>query len=251
VSVWSALVFVVLSGLAVMAGCGERYEEGQVLSVRVEPGPGESLTAGIVIEDVRVIVGTLAKDVSTPETPKEYHAGDLCLVISGRMRNATNEGLMVGYSVTGYDSQGDAVAWTLTSHHIPGAASLGVPPQSTEDFEIVVSWSSEVSVLEMTGGASGDQWPYAPSTPSSPLPESEITSVILSLQWVLENDTEPNPGTVRITFPATWLENPPPIQAGEEAVELSVPTRLLMDSNTSKNPDELTVTLPNRYFKGL
>jgi hypothetical protein len=34
------------------------------------------------------------------------------------------------------------------------------------------------------------------------VPESEMVHVVFSLHWILENDTEPYPGSVHITFPA-------------------------------------------------
>ncbi len=92
---------------------------------------------------------------------------------------------------------------------------------------------------------------YKPFVPSKPIPESEMTHITFAKDWLLKNDIEPDPGTIRITFPASWLQNPPFVTANEGNVELSVPTRLLKDHNESKSPDEITVSFPNYYFKGL
>lgn len=92
---------------------------------------------------------------------------------------------------------------------------------------------------------------YKPFVPSKPIPESQMTHITFAKDWLLKNDIEPDPGTVKITFPASWLQNPPLVTANVGNVELSVPTRLLKDHNESNNPDEITVSFPNYYFKGL
>jgi hypothetical protein len=92
---------------------------------------------------------------------------------------------------------------------------------------------------------------FQPGPPSTPLPQSEITRVVFSREWLIANDAESDPGTVEITFPASWLDEPPDVFEDEDTVELSVPTRLLMDHNTSDNPGEIAVKLPDHYFHGL
>ncbi len=234
-----------------LLGCKAPCDEGRVLDIPIEPGSRESLIEGIVLDDLMVTIGTLDKDSFYFETGEVYHAGDCCLRVSGCMRNTTAEGIWVGFYATGYDGTGQAVAHQLTSHHLGGHASLGVFPGSSSNFDIDLTWSDSVQRIVMTGYTNPAMWPYSPWTSSTPLPQSEMTRITFSRDWLIENDVEPNPATIRVTFPSSWLETQPAIPEGEATVELSVPTRLLMDSNTSKNPDELTVTLPNRYFKGL
>jgi hypothetical protein len=84
------------------------------------------------------------------------------------------------------------------------------------------------------------------------VPESEMTHITFSLEWILKNDVfQDDPSTVKITFPAAWLNNAPPVPEGETPVELRVPIRLLDDNNESQNPDEITVVFPNAYFIGM
>jgi hypothetical protein len=88
--------------------------------------------------------------------------------------------------------------------------------------------------------------------PLTTVPEAEMTHIIFSLDWVLENDALPeDPFTVKISFPAAWVNSSPPVPEGEKQVELRVPLVLLNDHNESRNPDEITVVFPTAYFKGL
>ncbi|MBN1152744.1 MAG: hypothetical protein JXA58_05985 [Dehalococcoidia bacterium] len=234
-----------------LLGCRVPCDEGRVLDIPVEPGSGASLTEGIVLDDLLVTIGALDEDSFYFETGEVYHAGDCCLRVSGCMRNTTAEGIWVGFYARGYDSTGQEVAHQLTSHHLGGHASLGVFPGSSSNFDIDLTWSDSVQGIVMRGYTNPAMWPYSPFTSSPPLPQSEMTRITFSRDWLLENDVEPNPATIQVTFPSSWLETQPAIPEGEETVVLSVPTQLLLDSNTSKNMEELTVTLPNRYFKGL
>jgi len=92
---------------------------------------------------------------------------------------------------------------------------------------------------------------HEPPALSTPVPESEMTRITFSLDWLLKNDTKPDSGIVRIAFPETWLTDGPKLSAGEESVVLVVPTRLLLDHNTSKRDGEIVVTFPDYYFNGL
>lgn len=90
-----------------------------------------------------------------------------------------------------------------------------------------------------------------PFESSTPVPESEIAHITIPKDWLLNNDMEPNPSTVTITFPERWVRDAPKCAPLEDTVELCVPKRMLADANRSKNPSEFSVTFPNRYFKGL
>jgi hypothetical protein len=81
-----------------------------------------------------------------------------------------------------------------------------------------------------------------------PLPESEITRVKFSKDWVIKNDIDPNPVSIKITFPAAWIEKSPILIEDEISVELIVPTNILNCHNTSKNTEEITVVFPYYYF---
>jgi len=83
------------------------------------------------------------------------------------------------------------------------------------------------------------------------VPESGMVHIIFSLNWILNNDAEPDPNTIKITFPESWLTDAPLILKNDSPVELSVPRRLLDDHNGSKDPGFYTVVFPNYYFKGL
>lgn len=92
---------------------------------------------------------------------------------------------------------------------------------------------------------------WKPFVPSKPIPESEITRIKFSKDWLLKNDVEPDEGTVTIAFPKSWTISQPKMATGEETVELVVPTRLLNDHNMSKRDGEMKVTFPYYYFNGL
>jgi len=109
--------------------------------------------------------------------------------------------------------------------------------------------SEDVQFIEINAASYSEE--MFEVTPSEPLPESELTRITFSKNWLLENDVEPDPGTAKISFPASWLEEHPLVAADEESVALAVPTNMLNAHNESTNPDKITVSLPNYYFKGL
>jgi hypothetical protein len=75
--------------------------------------------------------------------------------------------------------------------------------------------------------------------------------IIFSLNWILKNDVEPDPNTVKITFPISWVSDAPTVLDGDKPIELSVPKQLFDDHNESKDPSLVTAVFPNDYFKGL
>jgi hypothetical protein len=83
------------------------------------------------------------------------------------------------------------------------------------------------------------------------VPESEMVRVTFPLQWILENDTDPNPRFVYITFPADWLEDSPKVFQGEPTVEFIIPRRLMELDDMNDDPEWITVTFPNDFFSGL
>lgn len=82
------------------------------------------------------------------------------------------------------------------------------------------------------------------------VPESDMTRVTFSMKWILENDMDENPNSVKINFPKTWIIESP-FQKEEGSVELAVPTELLEFNNYSEIPEDVYVTFPNAYFIGL
>jgi len=225
-------------------------EVGQVLDIRVGLGLQTSLVKGISFENVKVQVGTLEEGpVWNPWKGSTYYKGDRCLLVLGDIKNDTSENLTVAGSATGYNSDWERVAWTLSSARITGQFEYSIPSHSTRSFEIILSYAEDVRFIEI--GAASYSEPMFQFTPSKPLPESELTHITFTKDWLLKNDVEPDPWTVKITFPASWTEKSPPISANEEGVELTVPTQLLQDHNESTNPDQITVSFPNYYFRGL
>jgi len=88
------------------------------------------------------------------------------------------------------------------------------------------------------------------SEPCLPVPESEMTRITFSMDWLVQNDTAADPWTVTIVFPEKWTKESPKLASDEKAIELVVPTRLLRDHNSSKKDGELAVTFPSYYFNG-
>jgi hypothetical protein len=91
----------------------------------------------------------------------------------------------------------------------------------------------------------------SPTVASTPVPESELTHIIFSMNWILENDVDPDPRTVKISFPEAWLTKSPTLASGEKSIELAIPTELLWHDNMSKTAGVITVTFPNSVFRGL
>jgi len=220
------------------------------LEARVEPAPGSYLqnmhgtVSGVALLDV-----TVTRVVCDPDW-HDVDAGDPCLVVSGHIRNEDSEKTLVSMFARGYDAAGEQVAWTLDSRgRIPGLVELHVDYGETREFVIHLNAPDGVQTIRVYSTSYEGLEPV--STPAAPLPESGMTRISFSRQWLLENDVEPDEDTVTITFLRLWMRHPPDMLADEETVELVIPTRFLMDQNTNEHPAMLTVTLPRRCFEGL
>jgi hypothetical protein len=218
--------------------------------ILIEPAPGNYLCFSgdgvpqILLEEAMVTAGVCDEDVG------DLKMEDPCLILSGRITNYDPEGWMATLWADGYDETGARVAHTQESALIPGQVGIDAPYQETVAFLMHLNAPQEVRTIRLHAQSFSFEH-FQPGPPSTPLPQSEMIRITFSRTWLLENDVEPDEGTVTITFPESWLREPPEIPDGEETVELAVPTRLLMDHNMSDNPDEITVTFPDRYFDGL
>jgi hypothetical protein len=218
--------------------------------ILIEPAPGNYLCFSedgvpqILLEEAMVTAGVCDEDVGDLKT------GDPCIVVSGRITSHDTESWVIALWAVGYDQYGLEVAGTQESFMIPRHTGVEAAYGETAEFVIHLNTADEVKAVRLFA-QSFSYAHFQPGPPSTPVSESEMTRITFALEWLLENDVEPDKGTVTITFPESWLRDPPDIPEGEDTVELSVPTRLLMDHNTSDNPDEIAVRLPDYYFDGL
>jgi len=173
------------------------------------------------------------------------------IIISGDLNNTTDENYYVGRYTEGYD-----INWEIVSRqYIPpmlNKTPLFVPSDSVTSFENIMEWAEGVHYLELSF-ASKTEEEFLEMTephPMTPVPESELTRITFSLDWLLENDQFPEPTSVKITFPASWLDEPPVWPEGAETVELVVPTELFETENVSTDPEVIVLIVPSAYFIG-
>ncbi len=230
----------------------KEIEAGRVLDIKVGLSLQSSLAKGVSFENVKVQTGTIEKGpVWNPWGGSKYYAGDPSLLVTGDIKNDTSENLTMVGSALGYNAGWEPVAWTLSSARIMGQFEYSIQAHSVRSFEVPLTYAEDVRFIEIRAASYDSETFFQPPMTSEPLPESELTRITFSKEWLLENDAEPDPGTVKITFPASWLEEFPPVSSDDESVELTVPTKMLNAHNESTNPDEITVSFPNYYFKGL
>lgn len=85
--------------------------------------------------------------------------------------------------------------------------------------------------------------------PTSPLPESELTHIMFSKSWLLQNDEDERPEIIKITFPASWLNKSPEVGSNEPIALLRMPKEMLRIMDTNGDPNMITVALPKSMFK--
>lgn len=85
-------------------------------------------------------------------------------------------------------------------------------------------------------------------TPPPTIPESEMTQIVFSKNWFMQNDEDPRTSDVRLTFPITWL-NKSPVSDNEPVILLRVPKRLLEMNDVNADPDIMTVSFQAQRFK--
>jgi len=244
---WMALLFCLLLQVG---GCTETLPPVASSVIAVEPEADNYLSTthdevtAILLEEADVSFGVCDEDVGDLKT------GDPCIVVSGRITSHDTESWVIALRAVGYDQNGLKMAHTQESFMIPGRAGVEARYGETAAFVIHLNTSDEVETIRLYAQSHSYE-EFQPRPPSTPLPQEELTRIVFSREWLIENDVEPDEGTVTITFPESWLREPPEIPEGEEIVELAVPTRLLMDHNTSDDPSQITVTFPDHYFDGL
>jgi hypothetical protein len=167
----------------------EEVEAGQVLDVKVGLGLQSSLARGVSFENVKVQVGRLEKGpIMNPWGGSTYHTGDPCLLVLGDIKNDTSENQTIAISALGYNPDWEQVAWTLSSARIMGVFECTVPAQSTGSFEVILSYADDVQFIELNTASYTDE--MFEFTPSEPLPESELTRITFSKEWLMENDED-------------------------------------------------------------
>lgn len=120
------------------------------IPVEIEPDRGNSFCYGdLVLIDVYV-----ESDMSDQyyrgwdgETPVDV--GDPYLVVRGQFKNESDTGYWVGHEATGYNIEGNVVAWTVDSAHIVGQALMGIGAHMTEEFEIHMNYADNLSLVRI------------------------------------------------------------------------------------------------------
>jgi len=245
-----AVLILVVALSTVTEGCADSLNSSALSEVRVEPAPGNYLYLSddgvpqILLEEATVTLGVCDEDVC------DLKMGDPCILVSRRITSHDTESRLIALWAVGYDQDGLEVAHTQESFMIPGHTGVEAAYGETVEFVTHLNAADEVKTVRLFA-QSFSYAHFQPGPPSTPVSESQTTRITFSKKWLLENDVEPDQGTVTITFPESWLRHPPDIPEGEETVELAVPKKLLMDHNTSAHPAMITVTFPSHYFDGL
>jgi hypothetical protein len=179
-----------------------------------------------------------------------YDAGDPCIIVSTEYTNNTDNDTVLYTSAEGYSEDGTQTSWCLSSGPLTGLDDFDLPAHHTTTVSLWLSWTNSLSGIKVKGTVHiGAMFTPVPATP---IPESEMARIWFDEAWFYENDMEPDPLNVRITFPKSWLETgKSDSYNGTGGIELAVPRQMLLMDNESTNPDEITVYFPNHYFNGL
>jgi hypothetical protein len=147
-------------------------QEGQIPEATFENNFGDELAEGIILEQAAVAFDILSRSGEVVHRFELYNAGDLCLVIKGKMRNTSEKDLLVNFFAVGYDEDGNEVSWTLDVEPGPisGIANIDVPSQSVVDFTLHLSWAENVKVIKITGNSSPYPFGYSPDEPTTTSP---------------------------------------------------------------------------------
>lgn len=129
----------------------DEVEAEQVLDVRVGLSLLTSLAQGVSFENIKVKAGTCR--------------GERCLLVSGDINNSTSDNLAIAATATGYSSNWEAVARTLSSARIAGVAEYSLPRQTGSGFEIVLNWAEDVRYIEIQAESILESQYYGPDNP--------------------------------------------------------------------------------------
>jgi len=159
--------------------------------VILEPTPGSYLERGngeqspVKLIDANVSVGICQRPYGIMDSRDMLHIGDPCLLVAGRVENHHEEESEVILHAYGYDEDGDIVARILDSYCLPGALGLDVDPGEKGDFLLHMNPSERLRTIRLYASI----FEEPESTPSDPLPESEMTRITFALEWLLAPST--------------------------------------------------------------
>jgi hypothetical protein len=129
-------------------------EANQSMDIKIKPEPGSRLTEGISFEGATVSTCILERSGGNGWRKERFNAGDLALLVTGTMKNDTDQDLIVIYHAEGYDGEGKAVSWTLDVDPGPlaGIVNIDIPAKSEKNFQLHLSWAENIEQIEMSAG---------------------------------------------------------------------------------------------------
>lgn len=112
---------------------------------------------------------------------------------------------------------------------------------------------TELQAVPKTGPDDPGKFKVAPDPTaySSPIPESEMVTIVFSRAWIKANDESSNPDAINVTFPASWVTDPPAVEPPDTPLTLHIPQRMFESLDTDPDPDTIRASLPIEFFEEL
>jgi hypothetical protein len=222
-------------------------KQGQIYDIPVNFELNDIFSGATEYRNTTVKLGILPQGEQSREG-LIYDAGDPCIIVSTEYNNNTDNDTILYLTASGYSENGTQTSWCLSSGPLVGLGAFDLPAHQTTTVSLWLSWTNSLSKIEVQGTVyTGEMLKPVPATP---IPESEMVRIWFDEEWFVNNDMEPSPTEVRITFPRKWLETGKSDSFNGTGIELAVPRQMLLDDNESTNPDEITVLFPIDYFNG-
>jgi hypothetical protein len=128
---------------------------GQKADIDINVEPNSELDDMIHFEQLSVSHETLVNPVMTNTDTGilYYHSGDLCLLITGIVRNSSLENMSIGIHAIGYDKNNNEVSWSLATNPFPvsgiGINILNLPEDSVIQFQASMAWSDHINQIKL------------------------------------------------------------------------------------------------------
>jgi hypothetical protein len=127
---------------------------GQILDIPVN-AKLDDISQDINLEADEIKYASLERNVESMQGPNDifYSTGDMCILVTGKVKNETDQGVSVNLRAEGHDMNGNTTSWSVQvdPYPIPGAgiSIIDIPPRSIADFKLYLSFAENVAVINI------------------------------------------------------------------------------------------------------
>jgi hypothetical protein len=129
-----------------------KEKPGQILDIPIEIVLDDISPGATEFSNLTATVSVLKEDAFSLTGGGWYEAGDPCIIITGEVKNNTDNETVLGGQVEGFDTTGLQRGWCLSQSYLVGTFGYNIPAHSSIKIVALLSWSSMISEIKLNTG---------------------------------------------------------------------------------------------------